>query len=340
MITKFLLFERKGNYQLFHKTQSLDSIIKSGYIIAGGDDEERPISWDVPIRKEIFPNMDKHGPKTISATRNLDYMSLPALELDVEKISDRYKIIPYSENPDFYLDFSKKHTIAPLNKNLTVLQRQLRSKDAGELYWRPKTNKRSDDYGIAEEIIVADKLDVEKYVKRIILNKYNKEYEKLIKKKYPNIEVVIIDKSRGYSDIKKAIKQKERQKELVYQESFDYEDDPRDDDPSNKYKEFIGYGKFIVSFPINWIEPTLRGLIRDNVDFDFYSADDGYENSNYLIILKGDWKNKLINNTNLFPSTNQDQWYISPITGSDWYGSDWKKIDDVEIFLDANKYNL
>lgn len=32
-LTPYKLFERKGNYQLFHKTSSLLDIIDSGYII-------------------------------------------------------------------------------------------------------------------------------------------------------------------------------------------------------------------------------------------------------------------------------------------------------------------
>ena len=32
-------------------------------------------------------------------------LDLPDFEFDVEKLSDRFRIIPYSENPDFYIDF-------------------------------------------------------------------------------------------------------------------------------------------------------------------------------------------------------------------------------------------
>ena len=383
MITKFQLystklnsfvenkiFERKGNYQLFHKTQSLEAIIDCGYIIAGGNDEEDGKEWwNTPLRKNVFPNMGEEGPKTISATRNLNYLWLPALELDVEKISDKYKIIPYSENPDFYLDFQRKFQppkelqknfqrnpnykqngqgLKPAsNKNLHPLQNMLRSKSkkAGELYWRVKTDKMALDFGIAEELIVTDKLDVGKYVKRIIYDNENKRLIDKIKEKYPHIEIVKVDKHRGYSDIKKAIKQKERQKELVYQESFDYEDDPFITSAQDSYGQtVIGYGKVIRVpgiHPLDVVEPTLRGLIRDNIDFEFYYSEYS-EHTEYLIILRGDWKSKLEKDDggNLLPSTEGDQWYISPIRGTNFYHVGWIKIDDVEIWLDAKRYNL
>ncbi len=57
------------------------------------------------------------------------------------------------------------------------------------------------DYGICEELILTDEISVRKYVKRIILEKYskynysnNKVIIDLIHSKYPNIEVVEIDR--------------------------------------------------------------------------------------------------------------------------------------------------
>jgi hypothetical protein len=113
----FTLFERKSDYQLFHKTEyeKLLKILKDGYIISGGNEEDN--YWDVAIRKNVFPNWEKGKYKTISATRNLNYFGLPALELNVEKISDRYKIIPYIENPDFYLELDDKYKEVK-NKNI------------------------------------------------------------------------------------------------------------------------------------------------------------------------------------------------------------------------------
>jgi hypothetical protein len=235
-LESYKLFERKGNYQLFHKTGSLTtlrSIIESGNIICGGGDDDEFNFWNFQIRKNVFPNWKKGDTKfkTISATRNFNYLDLPALELDVEKISDKYKIVPYSENPDYYLDSfgdgdgfgdnSAKLTPAPKNKNLSFSQRQLRSTsaNAGSQYWRVKTNKDVMDYGISEEVILTDKLDVGKYVKRIMLSKEgaNKKIIELIKEKYPHIEVIelVSNYKNGYADIKKALKQKKEIKEPV-----------------------------------------------------------------------------------------------------------------------------
>ncbi len=82
---------------------------------------------------------------------------------------------------------------------MTAFQNQIRSKSkgSGKLFWRVKTDKYNMDFGISEELILTDKLDVGKYVKRIFIgdyyNLYNKklEYKKVkkIKEKYPNIEI-------------------------------------------------------------------------------------------------------------------------------------------------------
>lgn len=106
------------------------------------------------------------------------------------------------------------------------------------------------------------------------------------------------------------------------------------------------YRQIISLFKIDAIEPTLRGLIRDGIDFDFYyeeEKDIAGIHYNYLIILKGDWKKKIKYDRlgpNLLPSIDGDQWYIDELHGSDWYGSDWTKVDDVETWLDAKKYNV
>jgi len=199
---------------------TLIKILKSGYIIAGGDDKE--MVWDASLRKNVIHNWRKGKFLSISATRNLDYLRLPTLELDVEKISDKYKILPYIENLDYYLDFNDNKLKTNKNKNISQFQNKIRSKskDAGKAYWNVKTNKGAFDFGIAEEIILTDKLDVSKYVKRIILDKprYNSNNNiiELVNKKYPHIEVVEIDGHKGYANITKTIKQKEKTKEKVY----------------------------------------------------------------------------------------------------------------------------
>jgi len=224
-LKSYQLFERKGDYQLFHKTSRLKEILNDGYIIAGGKDDDSGEWWNYDIRKNVIPNLVKDKYKSISATRNLNYLWLPALELDVEKISDKYRIIPFSENPDFYIKFIDDKRKSNINPKLGKLQNMLRTKDAGDKYWNVKTNKHADDFGIAEEIILTDKLDVSKYVKRIILGYpgSNEDIIDLIHKKYPHIEVVEVDEgcpSRiGYVDIKKALKQKEKNREKVLQEN-------------------------------------------------------------------------------------------------------------------------
>lgn len=214
MITKFTLFERKGDYQLYHKTMGMDtmySIIMMGYIKAGSE-------FDCPLRKSVISDWDYGKYKAISATRSFTYMGLPALELDVEKISDNYRIIPFSENPDFHLSFidlegsgkggglSGGHEGGGYGKmkrgknpNLTTHQNAIRSKSkgAGKLYWRVKTDKCASDFNISEELILADKLDVSKYVKTIYISKESKKFENLVKKKYPHIEVVVLT---GYGE--------------------------------------------------------------------------------------------------------------------------------------------
>lgn len=231
-INSYKIFERKGNYQLFHKTFDLESILDDGYIKSGGKDNES--YWDMPIRKNVIHNWERGKFPTISVTRNLGYRGVPALELDVEKISDNYKIIPYMENPDYYLDFKGNKLEPTKNKNIDDFQNQVRSKtkNAGKEYWKQKTDKGSFDFDIAEEIILAKKLDVSKYVKRIIVRHLNSTLKNILEDKYPHIEVVVLDKysnNLGYSDIKKSLKQKSKVKDFILSESISGErySDPR-----------------------------------------------------------------------------------------------------------------
>lgn len=216
MITKFKIFERKGDYNLFHITDDLESIINDGYI-------KGSLEWDSEIRKNIIPNWKKDRFKTISATRNFNYIpNSDVLELDVQKISDNYKIIPFSENPDFFLAFidaEEEGKVKSLdNLHMNKLQNMIRSKspDSGNLFWRYKTDTKAMDFGIAEELIIANKLDVSKYVKHIFINIFIHKYtiESIIRKikdKYPHIEVTILSNDEPY--IKRKLK-KEPQKQV------------------------------------------------------------------------------------------------------------------------------
>ena len=219
MMTKFAIFERKGEYPLFHITDNLNSIIDDGYITGG-------LEWDHPLRQNVIANWEQRKYKTISATRNLNYMAGDTFELNVEKITDKFKILQYSENPDFYNDFVsvgrtknpslggnhffKYNKMEPAKSpHVTDFQNQIRSKSkgAGDLFWRVKTDKKSMDFGIAEELILTDKLDIGKYVKRIFLElyvNYNETAQK-IKDKYPHIEIYE-KKDNYYKSLKSPIK--------------------------------------------------------------------------------------------------------------------------------------
>lgn len=217
----YKIYERKNNYQLFHSTIALREILEEGFIVAGGHDDDYDW-WNVELRRNVITNWKEDKFVSISATRNLNYLGLPALELDVEKISDKYKILPYIENIDYYLDFDENKLKKTDNKNLKNFQNMLRSKskNAGKEFWKIKTNKDEIDFGINEEIILTDKLDVSKYVKRIILEKSsryneNKSIIDLINKKYPHIDVVEINATSGnynYSSVKKELKNREEVK--------------------------------------------------------------------------------------------------------------------------------
>ena len=97
---------------------------------------------------------------------------------------------------------------------------------------------------------------------------------------------------------------------------------------------------------IDPIEPILRGLIRDSVNFDFYYAEDpqfadGYSGKlliSFLILLK----DRRVKNFSLsfFPSTEQKKIHIHLVNRYEVEEYNWVKVNDVEAFLDMKKYNL
>jgi hypothetical protein len=93
-----------------------------------------------------------------------------------KKFSSDFKIIPFSENPDFYLDLQKIHKLKFKNKE--DLKKVLRFKEYNDIYWKVKTDKNHDDFDIAEELIVADKIDIKKYVKKVIKKDYKRDLNK------------------------------------------------------------------------------------------------------------------------------------------------------------------
>lgn len=107
------------------------------------------------------------------------------------------------------MDFDKHDLKKSKNKNLTTFQN--RTKDSGKLFWRVKTDTSEMDFDISEEIILASKLSVEKYVKRIFVSEYESSIIiEMINKKYPNIEVIVIEGKPYYNKYKKYKKEKEK----------------------------------------------------------------------------------------------------------------------------------
>lgn len=88
------------------------SIINDGYIKAGDE-------FDSPLRTSVLPNWEHGKYKAISATRSFTYMGLPALELDVGKISDldngdRSKDVKVINTPESIMGAIKKLSSVPV----------------------------------------------------------------------------------------------------------------------------------------------------------------------------------------------------------------------------------
>lgn len=110
----------------------------------------------------------------ISATRNKLYpfqIARIVLKLNTKKISENFKFIPFCENPDYYLDLKQSKNLKPKTDN--DIKKILRFKDYGDIYWKVKTDTNHDDYGVDEELIVADKLDITKYISYVYIDSYN-----------------------------------------------------------------------------------------------------------------------------------------------------------------------
>lgn len=211
ILLPYELFERKGNYQLYRGDDDITEQLETGYIL--GNQE-----WDSPIRRNIGIEGD-----TISSTRNFNYCHKffnIITEFDVEKISDNYKIVPFCENPDFWVDrLPQKKGLSGFfggGQGLTYDPFNLKKKKYGEIYWKIKTDKNECDFGIAEELIVVKKLDFAKYVKAVYFKYEENENSyviKLLKKKYPNVEIVNpydskkfhAFKTKKYKDFKKVL---------------------------------------------------------------------------------------------------------------------------------------
>lgn len=148
------------------------AVLKSGYINATG-------KFDSPLRQIIT---DK---KVISVTRNKQYVTQVGsciFIIDTKKLSSKYKIKPFIENLDYYLDLSeiekKKGVEEKTGKvDISGLKKMIRMKEYGYLAWRTKTDKNFFDHGIDEELVIADKFSIKNYVKEFVYIGYASDNE-------------------------------------------------------------------------------------------------------------------------------------------------------------------
>jgi hypothetical protein len=162
-------------------------ILDSGYITSDA-------RWESLIRKNRGIN------RGISATRNFSYPSLfdVIIEFNTPKLTSVYKTVPFSENPDFYID-----VMDDFNYKLDVKEKDLlkwlrdcvRNKDFGKIYWKVKTNREHDDFDIAEEVIVGEKIP-NKYIKKVYLNTISSVLEEKLKSS--GIQYQILKRNKKY----------------------------------------------------------------------------------------------------------------------------------------------
>ena len=175
MIIDFNLFtlnEEIKNYPLYKGVMYsiMFSILKDNKIKSSFYKDEIDMDFDSEVREFVA---GKHP--VISATRSFEtamsYGNTGCIfEFDMFKLSSRYKIIPFCENPDFYLDYIKDKKSKNIKDKGLTLKRMLKDKEYGDLYWRVKTDPMYYDYGICEELILAKYIDITKYVKTIYTN--------------------------------------------------------------------------------------------------------------------------------------------------------------------------
>lgn len=131
----------------------------------------------------------------ISASRNINSSMKYGgyiLVFDMLKLSSKYKIVPLCENPDYYLeyDIDNDEDGEPIN-----CYKKIRDRKGTEHFWRVKTDKNHCDFDICEELILADEIDITKYVKKIYIRSgYEKSVNKRVEefgKKY-DIEVMYL----------------------------------------------------------------------------------------------------------------------------------------------------
>jgi len=167
MIYSFLeyIIESK-DYPLYKgvKDNIIKLIVDSGKIIGTG-------IFDSDLRELVTKG------KCISVTRNKDYPQSQGnwiIIFDTKKLTSSFKVIPFCENPDYYSEILNKNNIT---NNISSM---IRLKEFNDEFWKIKTKKNHPDFGICEELIVTDTIDIKKYVKKIIYCGYLDENGKRI----------------------------------------------------------------------------------------------------------------------------------------------------------------
>lgn len=129
----------------------IKKIVDSGYIIGTGE-------FDSELRELVAKG------KCISATRNKEYPTRVGrwvIVFDTKKLSSSFKVVPFCENPDYYLEIMDKEELGDISN-------AIRKKKYNDIFWKVKTDTKHADFGICEELIVTDKIEIKKYVKKIV----------------------------------------------------------------------------------------------------------------------------------------------------------------------------
>jgi len=160
MIKGFYEFINEGkNYHLFKSVSDIFKILESGFIKNSG-------RFDSSLRKDVIGV--NYG---ISVTRNfhtaVKLYGECVIEFDVPKLTDKYKVIPFSENPDYFLHYKDKYGIINSFKRM----RKGKDKQDSKEFWKVKTDKSAMDFDIAEEIIVTNEIPI-KYIKKLYFPYY------------------------------------------------------------------------------------------------------------------------------------------------------------------------
>ena len=104
---------------------TMKQIVDSGYIIGTG-------LFDSELRELVAKG------KCISSTRNKNYsvqVGTWVIIFDTKKLSSTFKVVPFCENPDYYLEIMDK------GNKLDSISKAIRKKEYNDIFWKVKTNK-------------------------------------------------------------------------------------------------------------------------------------------------------------------------------------------------------